>query len=339
MLAGAGPGPHIPLLGPVKELVVDHRVLGALAGRARERVVNRYLARKLAQVVSGSRSQLRVVQGETLLRTHLRPVTLGTPCTNEVHIGRSHGSVTVARSSRFSATAGLTLNSHAPPTSDLFAHANLHVHMDLSGSFRSSVGKHMFGQCITKLSGASPMRVRGSAYGHAYAKVVVSGVRLEVRPTAANPLLGNVLNLELGRERPHLVFTFDVKLDGTLHKFHMDSLQLTGCEFKILGIKMFSNCGLVEQLIRKQVQRATSNTIPLRPIGLLREIEKTLKMRLGEEVAIPLVVQDGANLEPANRVISKTGSLIRLNVQLFQSLASLTRDMEQVKAERTNVSA
>ena len=106
-----------------------------------------------------------------------------------MELGHSQGTVTVARSSRFSATTGLTVNSHAPPTADLFAHANIHVrqrvsvfshhlfsfqvHMDMKGSFWTSRGKWMFGRCISQFSGSSPVRIQGRAYGHVFAKVVM----------------------------------------------------------------------------------------------------------------------------------------------------------------------
>ena len=102
-------------------------------------------------------------------------------------------------------------------------HILYQVNLDMTSSFSSSLGRHLFGRCITKLSATTPMRVRGKAYGHAYAKVVVTGVRLEVRPTEPAPVIGNFLNVKLGVDRPHLVFTFNIKLDGTLHKFNIQS--------------------------------------------------------------------------------------------------------------------
>ena len=84
MLAGLGPGPSVPFLGPVKPLLVDHRILGALAGRARERLVNRFLARRLSAMMAASHTLVKVRQGETLVSSSLPPVSLGTPCDNEV---------------------------------------------------------------------------------------------------------------------------------------------------------------------------------------------------------------------------------------------------------------
>ena len=53
--------------------------------------------------------------------------------------------------------------------------------------------------------------------------------------------------------------------------------------------------------------------------------------RIGDEIAIPLVLNDLDNLNSVNRVIAKTGRLIDLNIKLFNRLASFTRDMETVK--------
>ena len=266
-----------------------------------------------------------------------------------MELGHSQGTVTVARSSRFSATAGLTVNSHAPPTADLFAHANLHVrifsfrrktlpffvqvHMDMKGSFWTSRGKWMFGRCIPQFSGSSPVRIQGRAYGHVFAKVVSDSVRLEVRRTAPNPILGNFIHVPYGVQRPHLVFTFNIRLDGTLHSFD-SNFKMKGCQFKVFGIKMFSMCGLLEKLVRKQVEKATRNQFPLRPTSLLRDMEKAIRMRLGNEVAIPLAVMDGPDLEPAVRVINKTERLIELNARLFHTLVSFTSDMVQVDEKR-----
>ena len=43
MLSGLGPGPSVPILGEVKPLLVDARLLGTLAGPQRNRLVNRFM--------------------------------------------------------------------------------------------------------------------------------------------------------------------------------------------------------------------------------------------------------------------------------------------------------
>ena len=86
MLAGMGPGPSVPFVGPIKPLLVNHRLLGALAGRARERVVNRFLARRLSYMLSSSHTLVKIREGETLISSSLPPLSLGTPCENEASV-------------------------------------------------------------------------------------------------------------------------------------------------------------------------------------------------------------------------------------------------------------
>ena len=86
MLAGMGPGPSVPFVGPIKPLLVNHRLLGALAGRARERVVNRFLAKRLSYMLSASHTLVKIREGETLMSSSLPPLSLGTPCENEARV-------------------------------------------------------------------------------------------------------------------------------------------------------------------------------------------------------------------------------------------------------------
>ena len=59
--------------------------------------------------------------------------------------------------------------------------------------------------------------------------------------------------------------------------------------------------------------------------------------RIGDEVAIPLVLNDLANLDSVERVIAKTGKLIDLNIKLFNRLESFTQDMEAVKNNKSSI--
>ena len=64
---------------------------------------------------------------------------------------------------------------------------------------------------------------------------------------------------------------------------------------------------------------------------ILSGIHNIAIFRIGDEIAIPLVLSDLGNLDSVNRVIAKTGKLIDLNIKLFNRLASFTQDMETVQ--------
>jgi len=319
---------------PIKPVLVNNRQLGTLAGPNRERLVNRLLARSLSTFLKNSQSEVLILQGESIMKAWFPPLQLGTPCTNEVSFGRSHGSIVVNRNSRFSALGGIRINSHSPPSKDIIGSAWLHVDMSLAGSVRTSIGQEIFGKCFNKFTGSSPVQMTGKGYGTMYAKVLVSNVKLEKRPTHLNPVLGQLgFGVDDGAERLHLVFTFNIKVDGQLNDVDLSSLKLSGCKFRVLGIKMFSKCGLLESIIRRQVEKATNDIFPLSGRNMLRGLENAIKMRFGDEIAIPIGVQDGPNLEPADRVVRKTRRLLDLNFQLLQSLTSLNEEMEGVNTE------
>ena len=234
--------PEVPDTGPVrfpvKPLLVDHRILGLLSGRDRERFINRYLARRLARLVRGSSSELEVTRGRTVLQSSLPPLHLGSPCTNDIRLGRSRVEAVVTRSSRLAATTGLTLYSHAPTSLDLFGRARLHTTVAVTGHVSARFGHRVFGKCLAKFSGSSPISVSGRAVVEAAMKVVVRHARLETRVTRPGLVTDHVALLRghVGEAQPHLVFNFDIKIDGTVTHFDVTKLKLSGCELQLLGI-------------------------------------------------------------------------------------------------------
>ena len=253
--------PEVPDTGPVrfpvKPLLVDHRILGLLSGRDRERFINRYLARRLARLVRGSSSELEVTRGRTVLQSSLPPLHLGSPCTNDIRLGRSRVEAVVTRSSRLAATTGLTLYSHAPTSLDLFGRARLHTTVAVTGHVSARFGHRVFGKCLAKFSGSSPISVSGRAVVEAAMKVVVRHARLETRVTRPGLVTDHVALLRghVGEAQPHLVFNFDIKIDGTVTHFDVTKLKLSGCELQLLGIAPSCPIYLLSSLL--QVSRCS----------------------------------------------------------------------------------
>ena len=68
-----------------------------------------------------------------------------------------------------------------------------------------------------------------------FAKVVVRNVRIETRVTKRDLVTQHVIRGHVGERHPHLVFNFNVKIDGTVKKFDINKLKLSGCELQLLG--------------------------------------------------------------------------------------------------------
>ena len=81
------------------------------------------------------------------------------------------------------------------------------------------------------------------------------------------------------------------------------------------GFKMFSHCALLQSLIKKQVDKRLRSTFPLHDRELLARLQAMLRQRLGQEVAIPLVLTDLVASRGVEKVIRKTGELISLNIK------------------------
>ena len=69
----------------------------------------------------------------------------------------------------------------------------------------------------------------------AHVKVVVRHVRLETRVVKQDLFSEHVIRGHVGETHPHLVFNFNVKVDGTIVDFDIRKLKLSGCELRILG--------------------------------------------------------------------------------------------------------
>ena len=96
-------------------------------------------------------------------------------------------------------------------------------------------GHNMFGKCFSKFSGSSPLTISGAGQMDAHVKVVVRHVRLETRVVKQDLFSEHVIRGHVGETHPHLVFNFNVKVDGTIVDFDIRKLKLSGCELRILG--------------------------------------------------------------------------------------------------------
>ena len=63
------------------------------------------------------------------------------------------------------------------------------------------------------------------------------------------------------------------------------------------------------------MEKMMRDTFPLRDRELLYKLEKMLRRRLGDEVALPLVLTDVVTNGGVDTVIRKTGDLIALNIK------------------------
>ena len=125
---------------------------------------------------------------------------------------------------------------------------------------------------------------------------------------------------------PYLVFKLNIDLDGNIDRFIVDRVGIDKCEVRILGLKVFSFCGIIKKVVKKQIEKSARSFNAFNTPRLLRRIEEMLRYRLGEEIYVPLLIADEkSNL--LGSVIEKVDELAKLKGDLTSDLANLANSV------------
>ena len=65
-------------------------------------------------------------------------------------------------------------------------------------------------------------------------------------------------------------------------------IDLSGCDIKILGIKILSYCGLLKNLLEKQITKFTTQTATMTAPALADKLANIIQTKVGSEIRIPL---------------------------------------------------
>ena len=117
-------------------------------------------------------------------------------------------------------------------------------------------------------------------------------------------------------------WSFHYRLEYQLVSFNVDHLGVNNCDLKFLGIKVFSACGLIQKTIKDSIQQITRDLSEFQAPKLLHEIERMLRYRLGEEIAIPIFLVDEKN-EILTSLIKKADEVTKLKGELLTDLSGL----------------
>ena len=121
---------------------------------------------------------------------------------------------------------------------------------------------------------------------------------------------------------PYLVFKLKIDLDGNLDRFIVDHVGIDKCEVRVLGLKVFSFCGIVKSKVKQEVEKSARSFNAFNTPRILKRIEEMLRYRLGDEIYVPLLISDQkSNL--LGSVIEKVDELAKLKGDLTQDLSIL----------------
>lgn len=121
---------------------------------------------------------------------------------------------------------------------------------------------------------------------------------------------------------PYLVFKLKIDLDGNIDRFIVDRVGIDKCEVRILGLKVFSFCGIIKKKVKEQIEKSARSFNAFNTPKLLKRIEEMLRYRLGEEIYVPLLIADDKS-DLLGSVIEKVDELAKLKGDLTSDLATL----------------
>jgi len=313
--------PKLPIIGiPVKQMFANTEHMPVeFNPHERKKYINGWLTKQLSSAVKDTLYTLFVKHGEAVLETTSPPVDLGNKCGLGFRIQGGKGRASIGRTSQVSLTAGPAFGFGRPPSLDIVTSAWLDTYVSYSSKVHVSASKGVFGHCISKLAKLVNVYVAGNAKSYLSVKFSIIKIKLEPRKVHTAHMYGV--------EVPHIVIKFRIHLAGELYSMNLDALRISNCNLKVMGLTLFSYCGLLERLLHDEAREAAKSSLPFSSPRVLRQVERTIMKRAGNEISIPLFVLED---NPVERFLSTANNIIQLGESLVKNVTNFQGQMTDI---------
>lgn len=293
--------------------------------KANSELVTFILSRKLYDFLSRTQIKVEVRDGEATLEAQMPPLSIVDRCDLSMKSAPAFLKGRVRKSTYLKASGefgGLTIGD---PLSAAIFNGHVDFDMSLATSVSARLGKPFFNNCFTKFNQELPLNLK--AHGSVYigVKARTFDVRIERRLPSQPYVQGRTIDLDLDDIlpkgsvndglQPFLVFKIDFKLEAILKSIRIDHINIGNCDVRFGGLRVFSYCSLIRNTVNRAVKGVARDLNEVHAPNILRQIESILKYRVGEEIAIPLLLAD------------KKGALVRSLIDKADNVASLKADL------------
>ena len=126
--------------------------------------------------------------------------------------------------------------------------------------------------------------------------------------------------------QPFLVFKINFKIKFILKWLNLDYINVGKCDVRFGRLKIFSYCGLIRKAVNGAVQQMASDMNEIHTPNIIRQLQQILRYRIGEEIAIPLLLAEekGALLES---LVEKANNIASLKADLVGDLNNLVGEL------------
>ena len=125
-------------------------------------------------------------------------------------------------------------------------------------------------------------------------KISVTDIAIHSRPVESDLFVPSYI---VGKTLPHIVLTFVLSLNSELSYLALDYLRLSQCDVNVFGVKVSSYCNILERLILSQSRETLKQSLPLSSQRAMRQIERAIFRRFGNQIYIPLYIDDQRPVE------------------------------------------
>jgi len=319
--------PSLPVIDtPVKHILVDvEEIKRSHRGEASSADMDDWLSKRLSDIIMDSYYKFSIRQGDLLISTSSPPLHLGTACGLNFILGSNQLSLRLRRTSQMSVTKGLTYGTRRTPSLDIIASAWLDSDINLAGRGTINLSKNFIAKCYNKVKQKANVHIVARAKTFVSMKVSVTDVSIQSRPVESDIFVPSKL---VGRVLPHIVLTFILSVNSELSYLSVQHLKLSNCDVNVFGMKISSYCNILERLILSQSREALKQSLPLSSPRAMRQIERAIYRRFGNEIYIPLYIDDQ---RPVESFLITADNVINVGKKLSEDITELVNQMNAVE--------
>jgi len=328
---------------PIQKFILGPRAFKMFGSKANNELVTYILSKKLYNYLANGHFSIEMKNGEAMLEARMPPLTIVDRCDISLKAAPAYLKGTVKRSTFLKAGGefGGLLGGKKDPLGAAIFEGYVDFDMRLNTAVRARLGKPFFKHCLTKFNKELVMSL--IAHGNAFisVKVVASNVRIERRlPSAVDQLSQRTFDhskksfLDLDKLKdsndglqPFLVFKIDFKIRTILRTLQVDHINVgKGCDIRLGRLRVFSYCGLLRKKIDRAVRQISSDINEMHAPAIIHQLQQFLKVRIGDEVAIPLLLADEKEAL-VESLVQKANNIASLKADLIGDLSGLVSEL------------
>lgn len=283
------------------------------------------MARRISDILTDTYYKFSVRQGDMLISTSSPPLHLGTSCGLNFVLESNQLRIVLRRTSQMAVTKGLTYGTRRTPSLDIIASAWLDSDLDLAGRGTINLSKNFIAKCYNKVKQKANVHIVARAKTYMSMKISVTDIFIESRPVENDILVPSYI---VGKILPHIVLRFILSLNSELSYLSIQHLKLSNCDVNVFGLKVSTYCNLLEKIFLSQFRDALKQSLPLSSPRAMRQIERAIYKRFGNEIYIPLYIDDQ---RPVESFLLTADNVINVGKKLSDDIMRLVDQMNAVE--------